>query len=212
MEKNTPTRPDSDSIRPDHWNKKPRTTPEPAPVLGCRWLPLTRGLFALVDEQDFEGVAAASWAPSKTKCTTYARNSKKQYLHRLIMNAPAGMEVDHRNGDGLDCRRSNLRVCTAGQNRCNMRKTTIPKTSRFKGVCWDRTRNKWRATIKLHRQWTYLGRFDNEIDAAKAFDMAARELFGEFALLNFPVVTVMRTSEEERDVMGMRFGEPVPAM
>lgn len=182
---------DPPRVRKPHWNEKPRDTPEPPPVIGCRWIPLTKGMFAIVDNADYKLVSGMLWNPHPTKRTVYACSGsglkgRMIYLHRLLMGDPEGMEVDHRNGEGLDCRRDNLRVCTTKQNRQNMRKTIMPKTSQYKGVCWDKTRNKWRATIKLNREWQYLGRFDDEVMAAQAFDAKARELFGEFARLNFP--------------------------
>lgn len=97
------------------------------------------------------------------------------------------MEVDHINGDGLDCRRGNLRLCTSQGNNQNRRKTKA-YTSRFKGVSLDRSRNQWRATIKLNRKLKYLGRFESQRAAAHAYDIAAIKLFGEFARLNFPCV------------------------
>lgn len=108
-------------------------------------------------------------------------------MHREILGLIAGSpDGDHRDGDGLNNRRNNLRVVTKSQNQMNQQK--IRGNSRFKGVCWDKSRGKWLATIRFERKSYNLGRFNNESDAACAYDKKAQELFGEFARLNFPVV------------------------
>jgi hypothetical protein len=107
-------------------------------------------------------------------------------LHREIMEAGKLDEVDHKNGDGLDNRRENLRLCTRGQNACNARKTNRARSSRFKGVSWDRANRKWAAQICKDYQNRLIGRFDDEEEAARAYDEQAKILHGEFARLNFP--------------------------
>lgn len=113
---------------------------------------------------------------------TNGRNIRR-YLHRVIMNAPPGVEVDHINGDTLDNRRCNLRFATSTQQKCNQR----PRggTSKYKGVGWHKRDRKWRAQITYHGKQISLGYFDGELGAAFAYDVAARILFGEFARLNF---------------------------
>jgi hypothetical protein len=108
------------------------------------------------------------------------------YLHRLIadrMNLK-GVRVDHINGDSLDNRRSNLRAATHQQNAFNQQKQKRSTSSKFKGVTFDKSRNKWMAAIKHDGVRHYLGRFTRESDAAKAYDAAAIVKFGEFALTN----------------------------
>ena len=105
-------------------------------------------------------------------------------MHREIMHAPKGMVVDHIDGNSLNNRRSNLRLCTVSQNHQNRRRTY--GSSKYKGAWWDKRRNKWVAAITFKGKYIYLGFFDNEIDAGKAYDRKAAELFGEFAYLNFP--------------------------
>ncbi|GAC1502054.1 MAG: hypothetical protein NVS1B10_06640 [Candidatus Saccharimonadales bacterium] len=121
-----------------------------------------------------------------------ARGEKTLRLHRAILNAPAGLEVDHINGNGLDNRRINLRLATAGQNRLNQRKTRVQTTSVYKGVSFQD--NRWCAEIShkngSNRARMRLGRYVNEADAAKAYDEAASKLFGEFASVNFPKLAV----------------------
>lgn len=107
-------------------------------------------------------------------------------MHRLIMGFPEGKYVDHINGNSLDNRKSNLRVCTNSENQRNRYKT-IRNTSGYKGVRLNTKRNKYDAEIGHHGKHYYLGTFLNPVDAAKAYDEMARKLHGEFAVLNFPV-------------------------
>lgn len=105
-------------------------------------------------------------------------------MHREIMNAPKGMVVDHIDGNGLNNRKSNLRICTQAQNNLNSR----PKrncSSRYKGVSFYKRDKIWQVQIFHNSRTIFLGRFDDEIEAALAYDRKAAELFGEFAYLNF---------------------------
>ena len=105
------------------------------------------------------------------------------------MRAPRGLLVDHRNGDGLDNRRDNLRLATHSENMMNRPKIKSPTTSRFVGVYFDKARRLWVARIHLNGKCIWLGRFATEIEAAKAYDEAAKKYHGEFARLNFPEAT-----------------------
>lgn len=117
-------------------------------------------------------------------------------LHRLILGRKIGRKlesfeyVDHINGNGLDNRRSNLRISSNRENRCNSKKYKLvrgrPPTSIYKGVYLDKTRKCWVAKIKVNQKNLHLGRFKNETEAAKVYDTAAKIAFGEFARLNFP--------------------------
>ena len=112
------------------------------------------------------------------------------YMHRVITGAREGEHVDHINGNTLDNRRNNLRKCSAQDNVRNRRKPSHragrPTTSIYKGVSWQPRESRWYATIGINGQQIVLGRFTDEIEAAHAYDRAARQHFGAFARLNFP--------------------------
>ena len=112
-------------------------------------------------------------------------------MHRVILNTPMGMDTDHINGNGLDNRRCNLRICTHAENISNQRKYSNTMLSKFKGVSWDKSRNRWIVYIGVHPKRIFLGRFKTEIDAAIAYDNAARKYFGEFACTNSDVKEVI---------------------
>ena len=150
--------------------------------------------FALVDDADFDRVSAFKWSATKTKTNVYAVRKVRTVagrttsllLHRHIMGVThPRIDVDHRDHNGLNCRRHNLRLCVRGENNGNTRKTR--GASRYKGVSRDRNRGLWRACITIHNRSKFLGRFHEERDAALAYDIAARAAFGEFALCNFPL-------------------------
>ena len=156
-----------------------------------RRIPLTQGKVAIVDDEDAH-FAEKKWYAARQGHHFYAqRNSTKGQerttvrLHREILAAPGGVLVDHKNDNGLDCRRENLRLCTTSQNQMK-RKNRKGHSSRFKGVCWHRAHRKWIAQIQTPRGKKHLGLFENEIEAAAAYDGAAVEFFGEFARPNFP--------------------------
>ena len=105
-------------------------------------------------------------------------------MSRLIMNFPRDLMVDHRNHNTLDNQRCNLRVCTNIQNQQN-KKRKINIGSKYKGIHFYKQCKKWQAKIKYNKRQLFLGYFDKEINAAKAYDKKAKELFGEFAFTNF---------------------------
>lgn len=153
-------------------------------------VPLTKGLVALVDDEDYERVMRYKWCATRAHNTWYGMRRIRidgkrttQMLHRFILNAPSGVEVDHKDFDGLNCTRRNIRIATHQQNNWNKRKR--PNTSsRFIGVVFDRERKHWRAHIYLNGKRVWLGRFRDERQAAQARNAAALTYRGEFARLN----------------------------
>lgn len=150
-------------------------------------IPLTQGKVALVDDEDYEQLMKYKWHACNYINTFYAKRNvypkSPVFMHRVIMNAQPGEQVDHINNNGLDNRKCNLRITTQSQNLMNARKRPNC-TSSYKGVYWCKEINQWIAKIKTKEERLNLGRFDNEIDAARAYDEAAKKLFGEYAKLN----------------------------
>jgi hypothetical protein len=155
---------------------------------GAKLIPLSRGKVAIVDADDFVRLNKHKWYANRSPRTYYARgtiNRKGARMHRQILTAPPHLVVDHINRNGLDNRKQNLRICTKLQNQHN-RRPGRNGSSKYKGVRWSKRDKKFRAGITCNKKTYYLGMFDDEIDAAKAYDKKARELFGEYAYLNFP--------------------------
>jgi hypothetical protein len=147
------------------------------------YIPLTRNLHALVDAEDYEMLKGHKWCAMTVGGNVYAgRREKGRFIlmHRQIMNPPQGKVVDHKNGNGLDNRRCNLRICSAQENAWNCRPHADKTSSQFIGVVPHG--DKWMARVGKE----YLGVFDDEVEAAKTRDRRALELYGEHAWLNFP--------------------------
>lgn len=156
-------------------------------------IPLTRGLTTTVDAADAPMILGVGrWHAHARPGQIVARRTfqadgvkRSVLLHRFLMDAPAGVQVDHINGDPLDNRRANLRLCTGPENQRN-RRANRGGTSRFKCVAATARGKPWRAVIQVNGVSTILGCFHDEIAAARAYDAAARRLHGSFARLNFP--------------------------
>jgi hypothetical protein len=142
-------------------------------------IPLTQGKFTIVDDVDYPELFKYKW---RCNCG-YASRGRGIHMHRLIMDCPSSLQVDHINLDTLDNRKCNLRLCTNAQNQHN---TQLRKdnTSGYKGVSWQVY--KWTAGLKIEGKRVHLGYYFCLIKAAKAYDKAAKEAYGEFARLNFP--------------------------
>ncbi len=151
---------------------------------GIRTIALANGPgVALVSAQDYDRVKDCVWHLHKGYAVTRVEG-KLIYLHRLIANAPSGVMVDHINRDRLDARRSNLRQATNSQNQANVPKR-VGTTSQFKGVSRHTFSGRWQARISMGGKQKHLGYFENEEDAARAYDAMAHDIFGPFARTNF---------------------------
>lgn len=163
-------------------------------TLAIMAIPLTQGLFALVDGETFEWLNQWKWYATKKSQTYYAARmtsrklgkQKQIFMHREILGLTEGdgKEADHQNHYGLDNRILNLQIATKTENRQNKSRQNQRKTkgtSQYKGVYLHKARKKWRATIDSK----YIGCFATEKAAAEAYDRKAKKLFGEFAYLNF---------------------------
>jgi len=154
---------------------------------------LGEGKFTIVDTQDYYRLKNFNWWVKGNGTNLYAaRNSitstlrnKTVYLHRQIMNPPPGLVVDHKNCDSLDNRRANLRLATHQENMRNRRKRKNT-SSQYIGVHFDKRKRRWAAHIRYNGKKIWLGYFDSEIEAARAYDAAAKKYHIEFARLNFP--------------------------
>lgn len=148
-------------------------------------IPLTKGRFAIVDDDLFEELQQYRWHfTSGYACRSIKVNGefKTISMHRHIAQAPIDLEVDHINGNGLDNRQCNLRPCTHQENQWNRRNHVRP--NQYRGVTWHKKSKKWRARIRAHGKERALGYFSTREDAAKAYNMAASEVYGKFACLN----------------------------
>lgn len=162
-----------------------------------RCIVLTQGYTAIVDAEIYEWVSAVKWFADVKPRSVYAKTSFKidgkqhsMRMHRLVLGIlDSSIDIDHINHNGLDNRRSNLRSFTRLASVANQanRRPLEGCTSIYKGVGWNKEEGRWRARIALGPVRTTLGFFDEEADAAKAYDEAACDIFGSAAYLNFGV-------------------------
>lgn len=156
---------------------------------------LTQGKVALVDDEDFEQLNEYKWCAVKSENTWYAirnklvsetRDNGTIRMHREVLGLLRRdkIEVDHRNHNGLDNQKQNLRICTHAENHHNQIKAKKGR-SIYKGVSVDNRYKTWVSRIRINNTPIYLGSFRSEIEAAKAYDRKAVEIFGKFAYLNF---------------------------
>jgi len=147
-----------------------------------REIPLTQGKVAQVDDEDYEELRRFKWCAQKNWNTYYAMrrpaaiNGKREaiFMHQSIMGRLNGFEIDHRDGDGLNNQKSNLRHVTHRQN-CQNRKNTS-ETSKYPGISWDNKRNKWYARLRIGSTRRYLGSFTSEMEAFEAYREAVNDI------------------------------------
>lgn len=152
----------------------------------------------LIDKEDLPLISNYSWRVSYVHNGNYKRaetsaviNGKHTVLQlgRFLLNAPSGLYVDHKNLNPLDNTRNNIRLCTPKENSRNAPKTRQKRSSIYKGVSWHKHKNKWIAMCAINSKNKFIGYFSDEIQAAKAYDIKAKELHGEFAKTNFPLTS-----------------------
>jgi len=165
---------------------------------------LTQGKYAIVDPEDYEGLSKYKWFAVRNNGRFYAVRSMKNRnvkMHQVIMGTEEGKVIDHVNGNGLDNRKANVRFATSEQNGWNKRKQRGNYSSKYKGVSRSKKRNQWRVRIKYKGRSIHLGRFETEEEAARAYDAKAKELFREFAWLNFPARPGVRKRKKVRNYL-----------
>lgn len=153
-------------------------------------IPLTQEQYALVDDEDYASLSKFKWHAKRRLHTFYAKRRegrKRLSMHRVIMQAAPGIEIDHEDGNGLNNQRYNLRNATHAQNMRGFRGGHVNKTSKYRGVSFHRRDKKWHAQISFENKKIHLGNFECEFSAALAYDKKCRELFGLFASPNFLV-------------------------
>ena len=159
-------------------------------------IPLTQGLVAVVDDEDYERLSvyrwhatrnskSLKWYAARNAPTSGGRYGGKIRMHREILNAPDGLDVDHKDGDGLNNQRSNLRLATNTQNQQNRSRNLRKSATPYKGVSYKpHGMKRYTARIYHNRKEITVGLFLTAEEAARAYDAKATELFGEFAKLN----------------------------
>lgn len=156
---------------------------------------LTQGRVCKVDDEDYNSLIKFKWQGLKLRHTTYARTGiHKGYkdgkrltdtilMHRLIMNAPQGLQVDHIDHDGLNNQKNNLRLCKNSENQMNQGVCKNNKSG-YKGVSFNKRRSVWLSFIHVNNKTKYLGSFKSPENAAIAYNIFAEKHYGEFAHLN----------------------------
>jgi hypothetical protein len=147
-----------------------------------KMIKLTKGAVAIVDDDVFEWASKFRWYYCKQYAMRTVKTKKGKHtvlLHREIMKTPEGMDTDHINGNKIDCRRENLRVCTHQENSRNQ-KIRKNNTSGFKGVYFNKKAKKYQSYIHINYKAIYLGLFSTALEASKAYELAAINHFGEF--------------------------------
>lgn len=149
---------------------------------------LSQNKIAIIDDEDYVRVSSLKWFAHKRTNKFYAetaRNEKHMHLHRFILGInDRSIIIDHIDGDSLNNKKSNLRICTVSQNSFNKKPYSNSPIKGIKGVSFIKRINKWRAQIQANKKKIYIGVYNTHIDAAIAYNERAKELFGEYAYLN----------------------------
>ena len=171
----------------------PTDAEPPITIPNTRWVRLTQGKFALVDEENYELLNKYNWCANKHCNTYYARkspnefsraiNDKKIMMHQIVLCVYDGTFIDHINHDGLDNRKCNLRKCTHSENMANI-KSIAESSSIYKGVCWYKKKEKWCGYIRVNKKLIHLGYFETQELAAEEYNKAALLYFKDRASLN----------------------------
>jgi hypothetical protein len=155
---------------------------------------LTKGKYAIVDPEDYDRLSKYKWHAYKSRNTFYAARfgrrgkggKRKCYqMHREIMAMSKEKVCDHINGNGLNNRKVNLREATRAQNGWNKGKSRVRSCSKYKGLAWDKCDRRWEVRISVNGRRMYIGRFEDEVEAARAYDAAAIRYHGRYANVNF---------------------------
>jgi len=151
-----------------------------------KYIPLNHGKYAIVDEDDYEYLSKFRWRYAAGYAVRFCKESsnRSMSMHREIMGCPENLFVDHINGNGLDNRKANLRICSHKQNNRNRAPHKRKCSSKYKGVCWSKNHGKWVSRIIVDNKQIFLGYFDDEVLAAMAYNEAAIKYYGDFARLN----------------------------
>lgn len=146
-------------------------------------IPLTKGHVAIVDDCDYSEISKHKWYFASNGYACRKKEGKIVSMHREIMRAKLGENIDHINHDKLDNRRPNLRICNQSENMANAR-VREDSVSMYKGVSWSKKNKKWRSRLHVKRKEIHLGLFDCPHDAARMYNFWALDIFGEFAFVN----------------------------
>jgi len=157
-------------------------------IIMAKQIQLNNGVITIVDDEDYEYLNQWKWYLLKSHTNYYAIRTQRPenkllQLHRIVMKAKKGEIIDHINGNKLDNRKSNLRICTQAQNNQNRKISKLNKSG-YNGVSWSIRNKKWVAQIACENKKIHIGYYIDPIDAAKAFNNAAQKYHGEFAKLN----------------------------
>lgn len=157
-------------------------------------IPLTKGQYALIDDEDYNLVKCYTWYAERSNsirefyyASTHIKLNGKQTtlkMHRIITHAQTGELIDHKDGNGLNNQKDNLRSTTQTNNIRNSFKKSNTSSSKYKGVSWCKRKSLWKAYLTIDYKYIHLGYFNNEIDAARAYNKAATQNFGPFVRIN----------------------------